>query len=228
MKTTLICLVLLVSALDIAAQANELFANKRFISVTGSAELNVKADQVDLDITLREYGDSPKVDIDKVEKRFMEIMQQHNIATERITFKNDHYQWYYWWHHRRDIAREKHYVITVNTADDLLALMRDLDFEGIGALSILNASNASIEEYRKQVKIMALQAAKEKATYLLESVGEKLGALLRVEEVPDHYWRSMQTSNVIMNAPVAEEGIDNISTIQLRFEVSAQFEIASN
>jgi len=82
-------------------------------------------------------------------------------------------------------------------------------------------------EYRKQVKIEALKAAKVKAAYLLESLGKQVGDAISITEIIEDngFLRSQSaTSNTIMASP-DNTSVDNIKKIKLRYEMRAKFEI---
>ncbi|HEY3386744.1 MAG TPA: SIMPL domain-containing protein, partial [Saprospiraceae bacterium] len=131
--------------------------------------------------------------------------------------------------YRNDSYKEKRYSLKLDKSTDFLALVKDLNIKGVSKIDIGSTTNAQLQELRKEVKIMAVQAAKDKATYLLESIGEKPGRVLAVEEVSDYgynnYSMSKQSNMVAQTTPSGEE-IENLATIKLRFEIKAKFEIA--
>ena len=82
------------------------------------------------------------------------------------------------------------------------------------------------------MKIEAIKAAKEKATYLLESIGEQIGGVLSIEEIPEatNYWYNQ--SNMVSNSNISmnnggnnAHGVGNVPMIKLRYEIKAKFEI---
>src|SRR5688572_5758461 len=204
--------------------------DRRYITVTGSAEVNVQPDEIELDITLKEYGDDPfRTALNSIENQFFAILRKHDIPEEKVIFDNANYYWYYWWRYRNDSYKEKRYCLKLDKSTDFLALVKDLNIKGVSKIDIGSTTNAQLQELRKEVKIMAVQAAKDKATYLLESIGEKPGRVLAVEEVSDYgynnYSMSKQSNMVAQTTPSGEE-IENLATIKLRFEIKAKFEIA--
>jgi hypothetical protein len=113
-----------------------------------------------------------------------------------------------------------------------------LDDEATSNFSITRTSHSKIAEYRKQLKIMAVKAAKEKAVYLTESVTEKLGEAITIAE-PDEsvssdvlagrnkgYYSNTQymkeQSKFDSFGGVADGGID-YRKIKLRFEVKVLY-----
>jgi uncharacterized protein YggE len=88
-----------------------------------------------------------------------------------------------------------------------------------------------LQSLRKEVKIAAMKAAKEKAAYLLESIDEKVGRIISVQEVSDNYssyrWRGNQNlvSNVSVQSNRSSDEFDQVTSITLRYQIKAKFEI---
>jgi len=204
--------------------------DRRYITVTGSAEVSVQPDEIELDITLTEYGDDPfKNEMNGIENQFFAILKKHNIPREKVIFDDTNYYWYYWWRYRNDSYKVKKYSLKLDKSTDFLALVKDLNIKGVAKVEIGSTSNAQLQELRKEVKIMAVQAAKDKATYLLESIGEKPGRVLSIEEVDSYGYGNYslsQQSNAIAHTSSSGEEIENLAMIKLRFEIKAKFEIA--
>jgi uncharacterized protein YggE len=89
-----------------------------------------------------------------------------------------------------------------------------------------------MEEYRREVKIKAIQAAKEKAAYLLGAIDESIGSVLEVQDINmDNYSdavRPYQVNTYMAKASVAGEAtVSDIDfkTIKIRAEVRTVFAI---
>jgi len=206
--------------------------DSRCISVTGSAEVVVQPDEIELQITLGEYNSSnkKKYSLSKIEADFMEVLKKNNVSEERIYFDQSSYYWYYWWRSRKKDLSQKTFKIRLDSNANFLKLVQDLDFEGVKTLRISDTSNKELQKLRKEVKIKAIQAAKEKAKYLLESIDEKIGKAISIEEVPqsnNNYWRGSRDrlSNAVIDVNPKEGEMDNVASIKLRYEVKAKFEI---
>jgi len=228
-KIILLLTILLVSNLTIAQ--NSEIDERRYIAVTGSAEVTVAPDEIELEIILREHTKS--TDLSSIESKFIDILKKHNIDIDekQLMLGNSTYYWYYWWrHYRKNTYTQKTYKIKLDSSTDFLSLVKDLDFEGVQSLRISNSTNKNLQQLRREVKISALKAAKEKAMYLLESIDEKAGKVISIEEMPEtqnHY--RYRNQNIMSNASVSispgNEDIENVKTIKLRYEVKAKFEI---
>lgn len=113
---------------------------------------------------------------------------------------------------------------------NFLKLTQDLNKKWVESISIANKKNSHVQEYRREVKIEAIKAAKEKASYLLESIGEHLGGIISVEEIPEESnpWGVSRNlfANTTMGSNTSEgDEINNVSSIKLRYEVKVRFAI---
>lgn len=222
-------ILLLASSVSVMGQVA---SDKRYIQVTGSAEVNVQPDEIKLGITIQEYPKGTKKEskqkLSNIEDKFFKILKANNISEKQVELQNLNYYWYYWWHHRHDNYRQKSFVVTLDKSTDFLSLVKELDYKGVLSLKIHSTTNKELQRLRKEVKISAVKAAKEKATYLLESIGEKVGKVIYIKEVPssNFYWRSQNVmSNVVISESNPKNEIDNVASIKLRYEINASFEI---
>jgi hypothetical protein len=177
-----------------------------------------------------------KISIDFIQKDFLDRCTKAGITKDRIEIQNmsgfDQSSWY-WRRHKKeqpDLMASTTYIIKFSNAGDIDKLVNTLDDNATQNLFISKTDNSRMEDYRKEVKIKALQAAKAKAQYLCESIGEKMGQALYIQEIentgyPQPMMGKMMMSNMAMEgAPSANEGI-NFQKIKIRYEMQAQFAI---
>lgn len=228
MKRIILSMTILLVSNFIIAQ-NSIIDDSGYIAVTGSAEMVLAPDEIELEIILKE--DRSTAALSAIETKFIDILKKHNIDTdEQKLMFGTNYHWYYWWHYNRKNYKQKTYKIKLDCSTDLLSLVKDLDYPGIHSLRISNSFNENIQAFRKEVKISAMKAAKEKAAYLLESIDEQVGKVISVEEMPEsqqHHSRGNQHtySNKIISKVATIDGIEHVTMIRLRYEVKAKFEI---
>ncbi len=210
---------------------------KKKIEVTGSAEMEVTPDQIYLDVTIQEYYDKQKkkVDINDVRKNFLDACNKAGIAKENIFIQgmNGYNQNGWYWQRKKrepDFIASSSFTIKFAETAQIEKLMSMLDDNGTQNMNISRVDHSKMEEFRKQVKINALKAAKDKATYLCESIGEKAGEALLIKEIENSYvqpmyMKEMMMSNVAMDAGgVTPSGLD-FQKIKIRYEIMAQFAI---
>jgi uncharacterized protein YggE len=86
-----------------------------------------------------------------------------------------------------------------------------------------------MEELKKELKVKALLAAKEKATYLVAALGDKLGSAIDIQEVNNEVFpRQNYQANVMMmkSADSAEAAQEvDFKKIKLNYMMNVVFEI---
>ena len=265
MTSVLVLSLVILSKTIFAQEAGNTSVSKKQITVTGSAEMSIDPDQVEISIVLY----SSRNDFKKHEEDFIEICKKHKIPEDQLSFKNTSADWsywnywYYWWYYRNanDIAQT--YKLKVNSKVNLLEFVQDLNKTWVRNISVTSTSNKDMQMYRKEVKKEAIRMAKEKATYLLEAIDAKIGSVISVEEVTADnnsnnkqtphgynpyygwYWNNpyygnqnnsasnsnmnsnsvMSSNNVAGGNNSADDGIEGLSKIKLRYEVKTVFEI---
>ncbi|MBX2922993.1 MAG: SIMPL domain-containing protein [Chitinophagaceae bacterium] len=208
------------------------------IQVTGSAEMEVVPDEIFVQVDLREYEKkgAGKIAIEIIKKKFLEACIAAGIAEADISVTS--YQGFdrqYWLNKKKknpDMMAGISYIIKFASTAKIDALVEKLDDEATQGFFITNTSHSKIEEFRRQLKIQAVKAAKEKAIYLSEAIGEKAGVAVTIQEPVDHsvvpVFKNLAASNVMLRGLEAydnsqsEPSVD-FKKIKLKFEVSAVF-----
>ena len=206
------------------------------ISVTGTAEMEVVPDEIYFRIVLKEYlKDKNKVTLEKLEKELTQAVTAAGIAKE--DFMVEQVSGYSWSKKKKDDAElynSKTFIIKVSKPEKIDEVLNKANAESIYSVGIRNYSHSKIEEFKKQLKIQAIKAAKAKAGYLLEAIDEKLGSVLEVSEYDNNniggfYMEPAQISNnayMQYNSSAADEYSSvGFQKIKLQFQVSAVFAI---
>lgn len=154
------------------------------IEVTGTADMEVTPDEIYVRITLKEYVDGKrKVNLDKLEERLVKALRSERIPEENLTVQNIYgYNWDWKKKKSGDFLATKSFRLKVSNLNKMNDLIERLDERGVNNMNIDNYSHSKMEQYQKELKLKALQNAKEKAAYLLEGIGEDLGGVLEVYE----------------------------------------------
>ncbi|MFP9100721.1 SIMPL domain-containing protein [Flavobacterium sp. RHBU_24] len=241
------------------ANAQQPADNTKFIEVNGSAEISLRPDEVEFEVNLMQYHDGKKwVAVDEVEKEFYAVLEKNGVPVKALTADNagiyasySYYYWWHWWYYYRNQTDRKVVRFTVKQNTDILTLMKDFnEKKWLDNLSIVSSKSTDILKYRKQVKIEAIKAARDKAEYLLESIGEELDGIISVVEVPEvsstgtgnypyydryngfiyggingGYRQQSTSSNVVLNAGSMSRGGSNDTGIQNMAEIKVRYEI---
>jgi uncharacterized protein YggE len=218
------------------------------ITVSGSAEMEIVPDEIFVNIEVREYqkrGESKK-DIETLKMQFFEACKSagiHDSLVSIVSYSgyNDYYHWKRNKKRENDLQAAVTYQVKFKSSKSMDELVDKLDDESTNAFLIVNTSHTKMTEFRRQLKIQAIKAAKAKGLYLTEAIDEKLGEAITITEpgeggisVNGFYMDNARISNneysqfnaryeAVRDATdEAAQEID-FKKIKLRFEVSVVF-----
>jgi uncharacterized protein YggE len=204
------------------------------ISVSGSASMEVVPDEIFVQINLKEYKNgSKKVDLNKLESELVAAVKALKIPEENLMVQNiSGYNWNWKKRKSEDFLATKSFKLKVSDLKKINELVNKLDSEGINSMNVVSYEHSKIEEFRKQLKIEAIKAAKEKAEYLLAAVDEELGGVIEVNEnssVPiPNTWRPGNASNRMMEMSFNDQSYESnleFQKIKLSSEIYVVFVI---
>jgi uncharacterized protein YggE len=125
------------------------------------------------------------------------------------------------------------YLVKVSSTKKMDELVDKMDDEATQNFFIARVSHSKLQEFKRQLKIQAVKAAKEKAIYLAEAIGEKAGEAVTINEpneitvhppYPMMANRMMKAEAAAMDAGQQEANID-FKKMKLQFEVNAVFSL---
>jgi hypothetical protein len=165
---------------ELASNNNNQIANEApYIEVVGTAELNVEPDEIYIKILLFEDSDNP---IEKQEQNLKTALQNIGIDIKNLTISDAVANLKSSIFKGKEVINQKEYILKVNSATLVTKVFTELDKLKIRNAFIHRVSHSKIDSLRKEVRIMAIKAAKEKANYLLFAIGEKCGKALIIKE----------------------------------------------
>lgn len=237
-KRSAMVLVFMLSTMFLSIRAQKDDHLIRYIEVTGSAELELEPDEIMLSIGIEEYlkesfdkntqfrDYQKKASIAEIEQVLFSDLRKIGINRDQITVREVGNQWRYP-QYGKDFLFSKTFDITLNDYKLVDKVIHTINSKGISSIMIKDLKNKNITEFRKKVKTEALKAAKEKATYLLQSIDKKLGPIISITEIVDDsniWYKNDNTSNAVLPEYQSNQP-DNIRNIRLRYEIKAKFEI---
>lgn len=239
MKKAMLLLLGLGIILACGAQVTDKLVVKK-IEVIGTAETEVIPDEIILNITLKEYyKGKEKVLIEKLEQQLQKAVWEAGIPHENFSIENIFgYNNDWWWRNQKkdpNFLARKQYRLKLSRLDKVNQILSALESEGIESVSIGAYAYSKMAQVRKEVKTKALQAAREKAIYLLNAIGEQIGAALEIREINTDQYSDVHndemanTRMMLRNAApatqdAAQAGID-FKPIKVRAEIHASFAI---
>jgi uncharacterized protein YggE len=136
----------------------------------------------------------------------------------------------------RDVLGSKDYSLKVRDISKIAPLIELIDRLNISKLDLIDTTHTELTRFRRETKMEAIKAAKEKATYLLGAIGERAGKPVFVKEVEEDT-AVFRTGSLSSNNNVAFNYQSRSNTtsdsdsdlsfeqIKLRFVILAKFEI---
>lgn len=223
-----------VAFLSFSAFAQQVDLRKK-ITVSGTAESEVTPDIIYISISLKEYlkdnNSKNRVDITTLENQLYRAVQQAGIPKENLTVSS-----LSGYATARDKKKDpnflasKQYRLKVNDLNNYNAIIEAIDPKGIAYTNVESYDYSKIERLKMELKVKAMLAAKTKATYLVEALGDKLGSAIDIQEInnevfPQANYRgnSMMMKTAMADAESAPE-LD-FKTIKLSYTINAVFEI---
>ncbi len=224
----------------LVSNAQQVIMEKPFvkkIEVTGSAEQEVLPDEIFVTVSLREYfkekDNKAKVDIMVLEKQLQKAVEEAGIPKENFTIGtiNGYREW---WGKKKPTTflESKSYILKVLNLYKIDGIISKVDEKGVAFTNIDRYEFSKIEQLRKEIKIKALQAAKEKAKFLLEGIGEQMGEALEITEIDQGYSPQpvysnmmMRSSKMAVTAEAMPESSIDVQKIKVRYEMKAVFKI---
>ncbi len=167
---------------EVTATAQMAADPEPFIEITGTSEIKIDPDQIFIRITLEENTDKSKININEQEENLIKAFQSVGISTEKLVVTDANAFYGKSGFLSKDVVNTKQFELEVKNATQAKQVFEQMDKLNIKNSYISRVDHSQMEEYKKQAKIKAIQEAEEKATYLLEAVGEELGGALIVRE----------------------------------------------
>lgn len=221
-------IILLITGISSVANAQQQEEKRHYIEVTGDAELKIIPDEIYLSIALNEKNTKDRRSLDELERDVIEVLRKLNIPTENLSISgaNSDMERAFWT--GKKIYARKSYILKLTKANDIGQVLRELENKGISNVDLARVDNSQMEKYRKEVKIMAMKAAKEKAEYLLNAIGEKAGKPFLIQERNYSPFYQNRSNIMMMKSNSTEENVNynlEFQEMVLKYEIFARFEI---
>ena len=219
MKRLIVGLLLSLSVVGFAQIGEKNFIDQNYIEVKGKAELEIIPDMIYLKIILSDKDNKDKQTLPEIEKKMIEKLSEIGIDINKdlslIDFASNLKS--YWL--KSDITLTKQYQLMIHDAKILQKVFFEFQKLGISNVSIERFDHSKIEQYRKDVKVSAIKAAKEKAELLAVTLNQSIGKALYIQEVDNALQRGMyNTSSNVIIRETSFNSIANSTSTEIEFE----------
>jgi uncharacterized protein YggE len=211
----------------------------RTITVNGSAELEIIPDEIYVQVYLKEYEKkgSGKVSIEKIRQEFLTAVRSLGLPDSAISVSGyDANNFNPWWrkkNKKEELYASITYQVKLRNTAQVDQLVDKLDDNATQNFYISRTSHSKLEEIRKNLKIQAVRAAKEKADYLAEAVNAKIGVPVTINEPGEYYqpYYGDMAANRMVKAEMAQASAPadqpqaDFKKMKMRYDVSVVFEL---
>lgn len=208
------------------------FIDQPYIEVTGKAEMEIVPDEIYLKILLNEKDNKGRTPVEALERAMITKLQELGIDVSKDLAVQDlasNFKSY--WLQKSDILLSKEYQLLVRSAQTAGKVFVELEKIGISNISIEQLNHSQIEQFRQEVKINAIKAAKDKAQALATAIDQSVGKALYVQELDNQFYPVNAVSNIAIrgsraygNATQGEPNID-FEKIKLEYSILVRFEL---
>ncbi len=221
--TFLFAFVTILSFGQINLKNNEV--EKPFIEVIGTATKFVTPDKIYISITLTDkLVDKKNYSIDEQEAKLKNSLTKLNIDSKNLFLSDSNLEITRKKYKETGYKVSKEFTLILKNADEVSKVFKELNDIDIKEASITKCESSEIELHRKEVRIAAIKVAKEKATYLLEAIGEQLDKPLEVrEEEMNNYKANSIYSNAYI--PSKENNEISFEKIEIKFSYYVKYSI---
>ncbi|HBH06958.1 MAG TPA: hypothetical protein DDX92_10205 [Flavobacteriales bacterium] len=161
-----------------------------YIEVNGYAEKKVIPDEIYISITIKERQDGKdKTTIEEQESALKEGLAKMGIPLSNLMLSNANADYIKVKWSKKDVIARNQYLLKVGSAEIVGKVFNYLDEIKIQDAYISHVDHSEIIKLQKEVRIMAIKAAKKKADYLLEAIGEETGKAMIVREANTNVYR---------------------------------------
>ena len=182
MKGLIIGALLSISIVGFAQTGEKNFIDQNYIEVTGKAELEISPDLIYLKIVLSDRNNKNRETLPEIERKMISKLSEIGIDLDKDLSLIDFVSNLRAHLLRTNIVLTKQYQLIVRDAKTLQTMFFEFQELGISNVSIEKLEHSEIEKFRREVKVAAVKAAKEKAEILAIALNQRIGKAIYVQE----------------------------------------------
>ncbi|PCC72929.1 hypothetical protein SAMN02745121_02047 [Nannocystis exedens] len=206
----------------------------RTITVSGAAEILTAPDTFELTIGFDLQAPDLKQARDDSRQRAAALLDvvarrsipESDVQTQELSLqpRYDNYE------HRKIVGYQatRSLVVTLHDLDDVEPVLYDMLAAGANRVDRVQFHSSAVREKRAEARVLAVQAARDKAAAMAEALGQVLGEPLRVDEVALDTWRPPVMNNFALTNDSTPQISDTVATGRIRVQanVSVTFALA--
>lgn len=226
MKHLFTLLFLSLSFVALPQNSEKNFIDQNYIEVTGSAEMEIVPDLIYVNIVLVDKENKNKLSLSEIEILMIGKLTETGIDVKKdLAIKDFTGNLRSYWFSKTDVVLMKQYQLIIHETAALQKAFIALQDLGISSVSIERLDHTQIDQFRKEVKISAIKAAKDKAQSLTTAVGQSIGKAIYIQEV-DNVDLQANTSNANILIRGTSSDYSKVSSSDIEFEkIKLQYSI---
>jgi uncharacterized protein YggE len=204
LKSTSLYLLLSIS-LTAFGQTEKSHSDRNYIEVVGTAEKRIVPDEIYISIIIREREEGKeKLSVEQQEIKLKEALSSIGVPLKNLSLADVDANYIRLKRTKKGLSVTNEYVLKIGDVPTVSKVFEILDEMRIVEAGISRVNHSQLTEFKKELEIMAIKAAKEKASYILNAIGENLGKPIYIsEQLPslpsgNHYFRGGRASNEVV------------------------------
>jgi uncharacterized protein YggE len=202
------------------------------IEVEGQAEIEVDPDYFEYTINLQEYykTENEKVSIEILEKSLVKAVEEIGIKKENLTINSVQGGRRYSSENKpTNFLENRNYILKIKSINDINNLLPKLDKMGLVGTSFSKITNKMQANFEKELRVKAVNDAKEKAISIAESVGKKIGDIILISgsEISGlrKGWKSYEFNDLMKKGYTSFTTDIEVEKIKLSYHVTITFQM---
>lgn len=201
---------------------------QRYINVAGISEITLPADQVTFNIqikTVDEEMEKSKNENDKSLNHLLNVLKKNKINSDSIEISpisfGKNYEYENGKRKQNGFFTRVEVSLTIKDLKKYYIIIDELSSDSSLEIRRSHYGISNYEEIHEKTYINALKAAKEKADYLVKSLGLKLGKVIEIDEFTNgqQFPYPYNVSEVKIATP------ENYGKVSIKRKIRAKFEI---
>jgi uncharacterized protein len=194
------------------------------IEVTGTSEILVDPDEIFVSIRLSDRTLNKEIiTMEEQETELKKRLKELNISTDNLTIAQTNTEVLKIKRKSKTVVTTKQYMLKLKSSAEVRQTFELLDKMEISDANISSTNVSNRIQLMKQARIDAIKAAKLKAEYLLEAIGEKIDKPILVREsTPGFYINPNEISNGLYNVLSNSTSAETTETAAPVDEISIQ------
>lgn len=165
---------------------------ERYIEMNGRAEIEVIPDEIFIQISIQEkLKKSDNSEIELKEKAMIQALTKINVDMRNLSLKDEYSGYASYWKKSNSILKKKDFILKLKDAKMIGLIYQEMDKIEIENVDIVEIKHSKQDSFRKEMRIQAIKAARDKVDYLLTAISESKDKLMEVrEEINSEYANS--------------------------------------